>query len=78
MKNAIGTWRFFWWYTIKENLVEFKLTPPLSYPVGESANDYIDSLLCSLSYTSSNQGESNHKVLILGKNISMINVWSCS
>lgn len=78
MKNAIGTWRFFWWYSIKENLVEFKMTHHLSYPVGESLNDYIDSLLCSFLYTSSNQGESKHKILILEKNVSMINIWSFS
>lgn len=69
MKNAIGTWRFFWWYTMKENLVEFKLAPHLSYPVGKSVNSYIDSLLCSFLHTSSDQGENNHEILISEKNI---------
>lgn len=54
---------------MKENLVEFKLAPHLSYPVGKSVNGYIDSLLCSFLHTSSDQGENNHEILISEKNI---------
>lgn len=75
MKNAIDV-KVFLWYSIKENLVEFKLTPCLSYHVGEWVNDSIDSLLCWFIYISSIQCESNNKILILEENISVINVWS--